>query len=130
MLFSTFIICIMLLLLSLTIFTIFIYFSLVISHLPNGPTAHFKVSSFIPSTKIKNHASLTGHMPEVILNQFSTRLGHRVGRFLGSLFPHKPEFVGRRVVTFHNQRDFIFLMQHRYIILNEFLVIGSFSIVD
>jgi ribosome production factor 1 len=32
-----------------------------------------------------------------------------------SLFPHDPEFVGRRVVTFHNQRDFIFFRQHRYI---------------
>lgn len=26
-----------------------------------------------------------------------------------------PEFVGRRVVTFHNQRDFIFFRHHRYI---------------
>ena len=94
------------------------YYRLVISHLPNGPTAHFKVSSFVPSTKIKNHASLTDHIPEIILNQFTTRLGHRVGRFLGSIFPHKPEFHGRRAVTFHNQRDFIFVRQHRYIFDN------------
>jgi ribosome production factor 1 len=26
-----------------------------------------------------------------------------------------PQFVGRRVCTFHNQRDFIFFRQHRYI---------------
>ncbi len=34
---------------------------------------------------------------------------------LGALFPQAPEFLGRRVVTFHNQRDFIFFRHHRYI---------------
>lgn len=34
---------------------------------------------------------------------------------LGSLFPQDPEFEGRRVATFHNQRDFIFFRHHRYI---------------
>jgi ribosome production factor 1 len=32
-----------------------------------------------------------------------------------SVFPQKPEFKGRRVVTFHNQRDFIFFRHHRYV---------------
>nr|GEX89414.1 ribosome production factor 1 [Tanacetum cinerariifolium] len=49
------------------------------------------------------------------LNNFTTRLGHRVGRLIQSLFPQDPEFRGRRVVTFHNQRDFIFFRHHRYI---------------
>nr|GEU41863.1 ribosome production factor 1 [Tanacetum cinerariifolium] len=51
----------------------------------------------------------------VVLNNFTTRLGHRVGRLIQSLFPQDPEFRGRRVVTFHNQRDFIFFRHHRYI---------------
>ena len=51
----------------------------------------------------------------MVLNNFSTRLGHRVGRLLGSLFPHDPQFKGRTVATFHNQRDFIFVRHHRYI---------------
>jgi rRNA maturation protein Rpf1 len=46
---------------------------------------------------------------------FGTRLGHRVGRFLGSIFPHNAQFQGRQVVTFHNQRDYIFVRHHRYI---------------
>ena len=41
-------------------------------------------------------------------------LGHRVGRMLGCLVPHEPQFRGRQVVTLHNQRDFIFF-RHRYI---------------
>jgi len=32
-----------------------------------------------------------------------------------SLFYSQPEFIGRRVVTLHNQRDYIFFRQHRYI---------------
>jgi ribosome production factor 1 len=103
-----------------------------VSLLPTGPTAHFRLSSFVPTTKIKGHANLTGHVPEIILNQFTTRLGHRVGRFLGSMFPHKPEFVGRRVITFHNQRDFIFVRQHRYMIddpeVNNIILIFVFII--
>jgi ribosome production factor 1 len=38
----------------------------------------------------------------------------RIGRFFNALLPHDPEFKGRRVVTIHNQRDFIFFRQHRY----------------
>lgn len=88
---------------------------LIISHLPSGPTAFFKVTNVVPSGKVHNHGRVTAHQPELILNNFNTRLGHRVGRFLGACFPHDPEFKGRQVVTFHNQRDFIFVRFHRYI---------------
>jgi ribosome production factor 1 len=37
-----------------------------------------------------------------------------MARFFASLFPQRPEFKGRQVVTFHNQRDFIFFRRHRY----------------
>ncbi|XP_013404253.1 ribosome production factor 1 [Lingula anatina] len=92
---------------------------LVISHLPDGPTAHFKMSSVKLTTQLKRKGSMSDHMPEVILNNFNTRLGHSVGRMLASLFPHDPEFHGRRVVTFHNQRDYIFFRQHRYMFKNS-----------
>jgi ribosome production factor 1 len=32
---------------------------------------------------------------------------------LASLFHYEPEFVGKRAVTFHNQRDYIFFRHHR-----------------
>jgi ribosome production factor 1 len=63
----------------------------------------------------QNHARATSHRPELVLNNFDTRLGHRVGRMFASLFHQDPTFRGRRVVTFHNQRDFIFFRHHRYI---------------
>lgn len=88
--------------------------TLLVSHLPIGPTACFRFSSSMLPKDIKGHGSRTSHFPEIILNNFRTRLGRRMGRFLGSLFPHKPSFEGRQVVTFHNQRDFVFFRQHRY----------------
>jgi len=83
--------------------------------LPDGPTARFKVSNVVPRERITGHGRPTGHRPELILNNFSTRLGHRIGRMLGCLVPHEPQFRGRQVVTLHNQRDFVFFRHHRYI---------------
>lgn len=88
---------------------------LLVIHLPNGPTAHFKLSNVKLTTDIKrDHKEITKHRPEVILNNFTTRLGLTIGRMLGALFHHDPEFKGRRVATFHNQRDYIFFRHHRY----------------
>lgn len=87
---------------------------LLVIHLPDGPTAHFKVSNVKITTELrKNHKDINEHRPEVVLNNFSTRLGLTVGRMLGALFHYSPEFVGRRAVTFHNQRDYIFFRHYR-----------------
>ncbi|OAY68349.1 Ribosome production factor 1 [Ananas comosus] len=88
---------------------------LYIIKLPDGPTAHFKLSNLVLRKDIKNHGNPTSHKPELVLNNFTTRLGNRIGRLIQSLFPQEPDFRGRRVVTFHNQRDFIFFRHHRYI---------------
>nr|XP_004653705.2 ribosome production factor 1 [Jaculus jaculus] len=93
---------------------------LILSHLPNGPTAHFKVSSVRLRKEIKRRGKdPTEHAPEIILNNFTTRLGHSIGRMFASLFPHNPQFIGRQVATFHNQRDYIFFRFHRYIFKSE-----------
>jgi ribosome production factor 1 len=88
---------------------------LIIVKLPLGPTAVFKLRSAVKASDIKGHGAPTPHACELILNNFATRLGRRVGRVLGSLFQHNPDFTGRQVATFHNQRDFIFFRMHRYI---------------
>ena len=92
---------------------------MLLTHLPNGPTAFLRLSSYKSGSKIPGHGKPTSHIPELILNNFNTRLGRRMGRFLGSLFPHEPQFEGRQVVTFHNQRDFIFVRHHRYVYREE-----------
>ncbi|KAI3378586.1 hypothetical protein SNEBB_007109 [Seison nebaliae] len=94
--------------------------SMLISRLPDGPTARFKIQSTKITSemsriheKTKNCNWLT-HRPEMIINNMSTRLGLQVGRFLATMFPQDPSFRYRRVCTFHNQRDFIFFRHHRY----------------
>ncbi|KAJ8657705.1 hypothetical protein O0I10_006520 [Lichtheimia ornata] len=84
-------------------------------HLPDGPTAYFKLSSYTPAKKTPGKGVVTAHNPELILNNFNTRLGHTIGRMFQALVPQVPEFEGRQVVTFHNQRDFIFVRRHRYV---------------
>jgi len=84
-------------------------------HLPRGPTAYFKLTNVVMPKDIEGHGTPTTHKPEVILNRFTTRLGVRVSRMLGALFHQEPNFKGRRVITFHNQRDFIFFRHHRYV---------------
>ena len=90
--------------------------SCILSHLPDGPTATFRVSSVMLNEDIPNHGANNGLLvaPEMILNNFDTMLGSRLGRMLASLFPQDPELEKRRVITFHNQRDFIFFRHHRY----------------
>lgn len=88
---------------------------LMVTMLPEGPTMNFKLSSVKLSDEIKRGGGFTKHKPEIILNNFNTRLGLQVGRAFASLFPHDPQYEGRHCITFHNQRDFIFFRHHRYI---------------
>lgn len=84
-------------------------------HLPKGPTSYWKLTNLKLGSEIKGGATCTPDLePELILNNFTTRLGQRCARQIAALFPQKPNFRGRRVVTFHNQRDFLFFRHHRY----------------
>lgn len=97
--------------------------------LPNGPTLQFQLSSIktceqlLPKIKGKNGKKKKAnpshrvpcHFPELILNNMNTRLGKGIGKFFISMFPVAPEFKYRQVVTFHNQRDFIFVRRHKYL---------------
>ncbi|KAK5969984.1 Ribosome production factor [Trichostrongylus colubriformis] len=87
---------------------------IIFCHLPEGPTAYFKINSLKFSKDIPRCGESSAHNPEIVLNNFNTRLGHSIARMFACLFPHDPKFTGRRVVTFHNQRDYIFFRHHRY----------------
>ena len=89
-----------------------------IVHLPSGPSAYYRLSNVRLSQEIFNHGVATVHNPELILNNFNTRVGRSLGRMFMALFPQVPQFEGRQVATFHNQRDFIFFRRHRYMFAN------------
>lgn len=82
--------------------------------LPEGPTLYFRLSSIKTYKNIMNRGRSSEYSPELILNNFDTKIGRLVGQILVSLFPI-PEFKGRQAVTVHNQRDFLFVRRHRYI---------------
>lgn len=83
-------------------------------HLPNGPTAYYRLSSIRYCKELKKRAAYNNSHPEIIVNNMTTRLGHTIGRMLASLFHFQPQFRGRKVITFHNQRDYIFFRHHLY----------------
>lgn len=82
--------------------------------LPDGPTCHFRLTNVIFRKEIEDHGANTHHFPALNLHNFTTSLGHRISRFFTSLFPQHPQIEGRKLVTFHNQRDYIFFRQHRF----------------
>jgi len=104
-----------------------------VSLLPDGPTAHFSIRNIMLHKEIpdrggyirdhdsslpKKDRELSNDInAELILNNFTTRLGVSVAHVLQALFNTKksPDFAFRQVATFHCQRDFIFFRFHRYI---------------
>lgn len=95
-------------------------YRMTITHLPEGPTAEFKLSNVVYHEEIENVARASEHNPEIIMKNFKTKVGHRLSRILTALFPKTIDIKGRQVVTFHNQRDFIFFRFHRYIFSDDF----------
>ena len=66
------------------------------------------LSNPLISCHAQGHGRAARAKPELVLNNFDTRLGHRLGRMFASLFHQDPSFRSRQVATLHNQRDFIF----------------------
>ncbi|KHJ85073.1 hypothetical protein OESDEN_15206, partial [Oesophagostomum dentatum] len=49
---------------------------IIFCHLPEGPTAYFKINSLRFTKDIPRAGESSSHYPEIILNNFNTRLGH------------------------------------------------------
>jgi len=88
---------------------------LYICSLPEGPTSFWRITNVKLGSEMGYGTNCNeSDNPELIINNFDTRLGRRTARQLASLFPSNPDFKGRRSVTFHNQRDFVFFRHYRY----------------
>ena len=87
---------------------------LVICHLPLGPTAFFTLSSAVLRHDLNPPAApMSEAYPHIILHNFDTELGKRVGNILKCLFP-VPKPDTKRLVTFGNNNDFISFRHHMY----------------
>jgi ribosome production factor 1 len=93
--------------------------SMFVVSLPEGPTAYYKITGLRLGSEMKHSVPCnTEHKPEIITNNFKTRLGLRVAKQLQAVFPQVGDDIGRRTIVFHNQRDFIFFRHYRYIFRN------------
>ena len=93
--------------------------SMFVVSLPEGPTAYYKITGLRLGSEMKHTVPCnTEHKPEIITNNFKTRLGLRVSKQLETIFPTVGDDIGRRTIVFHNQRDFIFFRHYRYIFRN------------
>ncbi|KAI1202593.1 Brix-domain-containing protein [Nemania serpens] len=83
--------------------------------IPSNVTFHFTISSWVEGRKLPGHGNSTNHYPELLLNGFATPLGFATAKLLATLFPRRPELVGRQCITFSSSRDYIFFRRHRYV---------------
>lgn len=87
---------------------------LVVCHLPLGPTAYFSISNTVMRHDLDPPAApMSEAYPHIVLNNFNSDLGKRVGNILKCLFP-VPRPDSKRVVTFSNDNDFISFRHHMY----------------
>ena len=104
---------------------------MVISHLPNGPTAYFTLHNVLPRHEIPDCGKMSLQFPHLIFENFNSKLGERVKSILKYLFP-VPKEEGKRVMTFHNNDDFISFRHHVFtqviLYLTQRLVIKSQSL--
>lgn len=88
---------------------------LVISHLPLGPTAFFTISNAILRHDLDPPAApMSEAYPHLIIHNFQSTVGQRVGNILKCLFPVPSKADTKRVITFANTNDFISFRHHMY----------------
>lgn len=87
--------------------------SLVICHLPYGPTAYFSLSNVVMRHDIPNVGPVQEVYPHLIFHNFTTKLGKRLESILKYLFP-VPKQDSKRVMSFVNSEDYISFRHHVY----------------
>lgn len=97
--------------------------SLIVCHLPYGPTAYFNITNTVMRHDIENVGTMSEAYPHLIFSNLSSKLGERVTNILKYLFP-VPRVDSKRVLTFANQgyallillmlSDFISFRHHTY----------------
>ncbi|XP_015521650.1 U3 small nucleolar ribonucleoprotein protein IMP4 [Neodiprion pinetum] len=87
--------------------------TLVICHLPYGPTAYFTMSDVVMRHDIPDIGTMSEQYPHLIFHNFKTKLGQRTVSILKHLFP-VPKEDSKRIITFANHDDYISFRHHNY----------------
>ncbi|KOB78223.1 U3 small nucleolar ribonucleoprotein component [Operophtera brumata] len=87
--------------------------SLVVCHLPYGPTASFTLSGVVMRHDIPDIGPMSEQFPHLLFHNFKSDLGLRTMSILKYLFP-VPKTDSKRVITFANHDDYVCFRQHTY----------------
>jgi U3 small nucleolar ribonucleoprotein protein IMP4 len=87
--------------------------TLIVSHMPYGPTAMFSISNCVMRHDIRTKQTMSLVYPHLVFHNFTTPLGERIMNVLKFLFPVAKDDCAR-VVAFANQDDFISMRHHVY----------------
>ncbi|KAH8251701.1 hypothetical protein KR038_004948 [Drosophila bunnanda] len=98
--------------------------SLVVCHLPYGPTAFFNISDVIMRHDIPDIGHMSEQKPHLIFNNFKTPIGLRTVKILKHLFP-VPKENSQRVMSFLNHNDSIIFRHHQYKYKNKELELSE-----
>lgn len=90
--------------------------AMIVSHFPHGPTVFFTLHNVTLRHDIGTYRSSTvsEQYPHLIFENFSSKLGSRIGDVLKFLFP-VPKEDSKRVMTFANEDDFISFRHHVFV---------------
>ena len=87
---------------------------LIVTHLPYGPTAFFGLRNVILRHDLSEKMpTMSEAYPHLVLDNFTSKLGKRVGDILRHLFP-VPKADSARVLSFTNRHDCISFRHHTY----------------
>lgn len=92
--------------------------SLIICHLPYGPTAYFTMSDVVMRHDIPDIGPMSEQYPHLIFHNFKSKLAVRVKSILKYLYP-VPKEDSKRVLTFANHDDYISFRHHTYSIVDK-----------
>jgi len=87
--------------------------TMIVSHLPLGPTAYFNIINVVTRHEIEDAGTMSLQLPHLIFHGFTTKMGDRVTHVLKYLFPPCKE-DSTRVLTFANDNDFISFRHHTF----------------
>jgi len=89
--------------------------SMLLINMSSSTEALFRISNLKLKAALPGCGRPSKYQPEVMLNNFNTMTGRKIAYMFASMFHQEPQFIGRKVVVFNNQRDFIFFRHYRYI---------------
>ncbi|KAL4241236.1 U3 snoRNP protein/Ribosome production factor 1 [Abortiporus biennis] len=90
--------------------------AMIVSHFPHGPTLYFTLHNVTLRHDIDSYktSTVSEQYPHLIFENFSSKLGERIGDILKYLFP-VPKEDSKRVMTFSNEDDFISFRHHVFL---------------